>query len=109
MWWSMKLRAILQTIPLSALIVMMSLPVESSSFANSSTDRPVANHPPPSFDLSYLPVFGDFDGDQRLDEAQQHSSGAHVCIRVRFGDWRESHLEFGTRPHYSGMLLAMDV
>jgi hypothetical protein len=109
MYWSMKLRAILQAIRLTALIVMMSLPFASPSFANSPIARDFGNHSPRFFDLSYRPVLGDFDGDRRIDEAQQHSFGAHICIRVRFGDWRESHLDFGTLPRYSGTLLAMDV
>lgn len=105
----MKLRAILQAILLTALIAMMSVPFASSSSANSSIDRSIGNHPSRFFDVNYLPVLGDFDGDRRLDEAQQHSFGGHVCIRVRFGDWRERHLDFGTHPHYSGLLLAIDV
>ena len=109
MWWSMKLRAILQAILLSALIAMMSLPFASSSFANTSNARGFGNYSTHSFDLGYLPILGDFDGDRRLDAAQQDSFGAHVCIRVRFGDWRESHLDFETRPHYSGTLLSKDV
>jgi hypothetical protein len=105
----MKLRAILHAISLTALIVMMSLPFASLSFASNSGAREFDNHSPHLFDLSYRPLLGDFDGDRRIDEAQQHSFGAHACIRVRFGDWRESHLDFGTLPSYSGTLLALDV
>jgi hypothetical protein len=59
--------------------------------------------------LSYLPVLGDFDGDRRLDQAELHLAGSHHCIRVRFGNSRETHLDLGTRPHVGGMLLVLDV
>ena len=58
--------------------------------------------------LSYLLVFGDFDGDHLLDQAQPHSAGDHRCIRVRFGNSLESHLEFGGAQS-AGALLARDI
>lgn len=61
-----------------------------------------------SFGLNYLPVLSDFDGDRRLDQAELHLAGTHHCIRVRFGNTREIHLDFGTRTHSSGMLLVRD-
>jgi hypothetical protein len=57
----------------------------------------------------YLPILSDFDGDHRLDQAELHLAGAHHCIRVRFGNFRETHLDFGTRSHSGGVLLVRDV
>lgn len=68
-----------------------------------ATTRPTCN-----FDLNYLAVVSDFDGDRRLDQAEIHLAGAHHCIRVRFGNTRETHLDFGTRPHSNGVLLVRD-
>ncbi len=63
---------------------------------------------PWSFDVNYLAVQSDFDGDHRLDHAELHLAGTHRCIRIRFGDTRETHLDFGTRPHFSGVLMVRD-
>jgi hypothetical protein len=71
---------------------------------------PQSNARPARFaDVNYLPVLSDFDGDRRLDQAELHLAGTHHCIRVRFGNTRETHLDFGTRPHSSGVLLVRDV
>lgn len=59
--------------------------------------------------VNYLPVLGDFDGDRRLDQAELHLAGSHHCIRVRFGNSSETHLDFGARPHTGGVLLVWDV
>lgn len=61
-----------------------------------------------SFDVNYLAVLSDFDGDRRIDQADLHLAGTHHCIRVRFGNTRETHLDFGTRPHSSGVLMVRD-
>ena len=93
-------------IALTALIVLpFGHPSASGQSARRFSDRPapLAAAPP------YAPVFGDFDGDRRLDEAQPHSAGVHQCIRVRFANSLESHLEFGARTHSLGALLALDI
>ena len=95
----------LKTITNLALMALIILPFghpsASGQSARKSGDR--------SVQLSYLSVFGDFDGDSLLDQAQPHSSGAHQCIRVRFGNSLESHLEFGGGTQSSGALLARDI
>ncbi|HWN98711.1 MAG TPA: hypothetical protein VNS63_05515 [Blastocatellia bacterium] len=58
---------------------------------------------------SYFPLLDDFDGDLRLDQAEVHSVGAHHCIRVRFGNSRECHLESGVSLLERGALLARDI
>jgi len=51
---------------------------------------------------------GDFDGDRRIDHAEFHQAGNHRCIRVRFGNDRETHLSF-TGTFAPGTLLSTDV
>ena len=79
------------------------------SFAKGDVTRQFSARPVQLASLNNLPVFGDFDGDQRLDQADLHLAGAHRCIRVRFGDSRESHLEFHTTPQVLGTLLTWDI
>lgn len=74
---------------------------------------PVPQHesiasPSLSFDVNYFAVQSDFDGDHRLDQAELHMAGTHRCIRVRFGNTHETHLDFGSRPHSSGVLMVRD-
>jgi hypothetical protein len=59
--------------------------------------------------LISLSVLGDFDGDQRLDQAELHLAGAHRCVRVRFGNLRETHLELAVTPQMRGALLTRDI
>ena len=104
----MKLLSLLKIIPKLALIALMVAPFghsdqreqSGSEFSDSSTQLAP---------LSYLSVFGDFDGDRRLDRAQPHSAGVHQCILVRFGNSLESHLKFGDGGQSSGALLARDI
>ena len=79
------------------------------SFANGHVARELSARPAQLASLNNLPVFGDFDGDQRLDQADLHLAGAHRCIRVRFGDSHESHLEFHDAPQVLGTLLTRDI
>jgi hypothetical protein len=79
------------------------------SFANGHVAPRFSAGPAQLASLNNLPVFGDFDGDQRLDQADLHLAGAHRCIRVRFGDSRESHLEFHATPEVLGTLLTRDI
>jgi hypothetical protein len=58
--------------------------------------------------VNYLSALADFDGDRRIDHAELHLAGTHHCIRVRFGNSRETHLDFGTRAHAGGVLLVWD-
>jgi hypothetical protein len=105
----MKLPAMLKSITLMALLVMTGARSTASSFA----ERPIAqwfsNTSAQLPALSLFPVFGDFDGDRRLDQAEPHSSGAHHYIYVQFGNSSGRLLEFGNRPHSSGALLAWDI
>jgi len=95
----------------SALVALIAF-VFATSIARTA---PTSEAPPQSlrrptlsFDMNYLAVLSDFDGDHRVDRAELHLAGAHHCIRVRFGNTRETHLDFGTRPHSSGVLLVRD-
>jgi hypothetical protein len=93
-------------IALAALIVAQ---CGLSSFANGHVAPRFSAGPAQLASLNNLPVFGDFDGDRRLDQADLHLAGAHRCIRVRFGDSRESHLEFHATPEVLGTLLTRDI
>ena len=96
----------LSRIALAALIVAQ---CGLSSFANGHVAPRFSAGPAQLASLNNLPVFGDFDGDRRLDQADLHLAGAHRCIRVRFGDSRESHLEFYATPEVLGTLLTRDI
>ena len=63
----------------------------------------------PASPVTYLPLLSDFDGDRRLDQVELHVDGSHHCIRVRFGNFHETHLDFGARFHSEGILLVRDV
>ena len=80
-----------------------------SSFAKGDVAGQFSARPAQLASLNNLPVLADFDGDQRLDQADLHLAGAHRCIRVRFGDSRESHLEFHPTPQVLGTLLTRDI
>lgn len=83
--------------------------VLAPSVAKSAVSPKTGTRPAQFADLRYLAVLGDFDSDRRLDHAEFHLEGSHHCIRVRFGNFRETHLDFGMRPHSSGALLLWDV
>ena len=102
----MKLPAVLKTIINIALTALIVLPFGHPS-ANGQPVRRFNDRAAPF--AAYFPVFGDFDGDRGLDQAQPHSAGAHQCIRVRFAKSLESHLEFGARTHSLGALVALDI
>ena len=92
-----------------ALAAMIVAQCGLSSFANNHVVPELSARPALRASLNNLPVFGDFDGDQRLDQADLHLAGTHHCIRVRFGDSRESHLEFRATPQVLGTLLTVDI
>src|SRR6266436_4023889 len=85
-----------------ALAAMIVAQCGLSSFATGHVARQFSARPAQLASLNNLPVFGDFDGDQRLDQADLHLAGGHPCIRVRFGDSRESYLEFPTASQVGG-------
>lgn len=91
-------------------LVALIAAVFGSSIAKSTPQKEVSpqSSARPAY-VNYLPILADFDGDRRLDEAELHRAGNHHCIRVRFGNAHETHLDFGTRPHSSGVLLVRDV
>lgn len=96
----------LSRIALAAMIVAQ---CGLSSFAKGDVARQFSARPAQFASLNNLPVLADFDGDKRLDQADLHLAGAHRCIRVRFGDSRESHLEFHTTHQVLGTLLTRDI
>ena len=89
-----------------ALIVTQWVP---SSFADTHVGSDLSRGPWHRASLNSLSVFGDFDGDQRLDQAELHLAGSHHCIRVRFGNSRESHFVFRLPAQVRGTLLTRDV
>jgi hypothetical protein len=91
-----------------ALIVMFVAQWAPSSLTTGSVARQSARATQPGC-FSILPVLGDFDGDRILDQAELHLAGAHRCIRVRFGESRESHLELRATAQVRGALLTRDI
>jgi hypothetical protein len=105
----MKPRAVPGTINLISLVALVVTPFAHSSFAfNPNPIPPVAHRERPA-PASLRPVLGDFDGDSRIDLAEIHLSGTHRCIRVRYGDSRENHLELPGTIQTQGTLLARDI
>lgn len=92
-------------IAIAAAIVAQSGP---SLFARNQFGIQIDARPAPIAMLTNRPVLGDFDGDGRLDLAELHSAGGRGCIRVRFGDSRESHLELDAAAELRGAVLARD-
>lgn len=93
----------------TALVALIAIVFATAVVRGAPTSAPhESTRPTFSFDINYLAVQSDFDGDHRLDQAELHLAGAHHCIRVRFGNARETHLDFGTRPHSSGVLIVRD-
>lgn len=105
----MKLHAVPRSIIGLALTALIFAPWVRSSFAQSPLAQSVSNRPAQLLLLNYLPALADFDGDQRLDQAEVQLAGALRCIRVRFGDSRESHLLYSALPESRGAILARDV
>jgi hypothetical protein len=54
-------------------------------------------------------TIGDFDDDQCIDRAELHQAGRHRCIRVRFGNERETNLLFSSSFFSHGTLLTRDI
>ena len=108
-WRVMKPDWVLKTIINIALAALIVLPFGHPSANGQPAARRSSDCAAPVAPPGYFPVFGDFDGDRRLDQAQPHSAGEHQCIRVRFANSLERHLEFGARAHSLGALLALDI
>ena len=104
----MKPHAVAKSIFAIALTALILAPFANSSFAKSRV-TPQISARPAQITLSFLPLLADFDGDLRVDLAEVHSVGAHQCIRVRFGNSRESHLDSGAALPSRGSLLARDI
>ena len=100
--------SVLKTITIMALTGLIVAPFGHSS-AKGQPARSFSDPAQNSAALRSFFVFGDFDGDHRLDQAERHSAGAHQCIRVRLGNSLESHLEFGAHDHSFGALAVWDV
>lgn len=96
-----------RTILVLLVAIVFATPVVRGTPARDASPQSIAR-PAWSFDVNYLAVQSDFDGDRRLDQAELHLAGTHHCIRVRFGNTRETHLDFGMRPHSSGVLMVRD-
>ena len=59
---------------------------------------------PPSF-----PLFSDFDGDSKLDQAELSASGRHKSIAISLSRSWVTHLSFETETFDRGRLLAGDI
>jgi len=105
----MKLHFALKRIPKLALVAMLIAQCAPSTFSKNRVAPQPRTRPSRLVFLNAHPLFGDFDGDRRLDRAELHLAGAHRCIRVSLGDSRESHLEFGGAAQLNGALLTGDV
>jgi len=103
----MKLLSILKTITNAGLIALIVVPL-GHPFPEGQPALRFSEHTQKSATPCYFSVVGDFDGDHRVDHAEPHSAGAHHCIRVRFGNSFETHLEFGSYAHSSGALIVRD-
>src|SRR5262245_52837922 len=88
-----------------ALIAFWGFP---TSPANHSAGRS-NERPGPIARSSYHLLLSDFDTDRQIDQAEPHSAGLHHCIRVRFGNSRESHLELSALAKTGGALLTWDI
>ncbi|HSB10966.1 MAG TPA: hypothetical protein VLM38_15875 [Blastocatellia bacterium] len=97
-----------RTLSLILLVALIVAPFAHSSFATTPIPNSSA-HRERLVPLSARPVVGDFDGDLRLDQAELHLAGEHRCIRVRYGNSRENHLEFRAPVNANGALLARDI
>jgi len=84
-------------------------PFAHSSFATNPNATLPLVHPERFAPLNLLSVISDFDGDRLLDQAELHVAGEHRCIRVRFGNSRENHLELSSKAQAHGSLLARDI
>lgn len=106
----MKLHHVMVSGRRTALVALIAIVFATPVVRGTPTCAPHESiaRPSLSFDVNYLAVQSDFDGDHRLDQAELHLAGTHRCIRVRFGNTRETHLDFGTRPHSSGVLMVRD-
>lgn len=104
----MKLHSVLKSITNIALTALILVPLGHTP-ARDQRPRQFSDPAAHFAALSYFPVFGDFDGDRRLDQAEPLIAGAHQFIRLRFGNSLESHLEFRARREVFGALLARDI
>src|SRR5437016_4466875 len=77
--------------------------------AKDQTTRHPTTTPAHLTDFNHLSAFADFDGDRKLDQAEMYAGGAYRCIRVRFGNSRETQLTFEAGPAIRGALLAADL
>jgi hypothetical protein len=98
-------RAVQRFLAVLALIAFWgSPPSTASNAARQSSERPG-----PIARLNYHHLLSDFDADGQIDQAEPHSAGLHHCIRVRFGNSHERHLELGALSNASGALLTWDI
>lgn len=92
-------------IPLFAMIVAQ---CEAYQLAQGRVPHQPHLHPAQLVSLNNCPVLRDFDGDRRIDRAELHVARAHRCVRIRFGDSRERHLELRALQS-RGVLVSRDV
>jgi hypothetical protein len=92
-----------------AIIALIGAPAANSAFAKKSVEPQIKAHPARIPSLNCFPILADFDGDRRLDQVELHSVGAHECIRIRFGNSRERHINPGCALQLQDLLLARDI
>ncbi|HYR87154.1 MAG TPA: VCBS repeat-containing protein [Terriglobia bacterium] len=91
--------------PLIALLLLASLHA-IPDFAGSHEASPKFNSGIPSYNL---PVFSDFDGDNKLDQAALSSYGSVKKIRITFGKSAWSLLSFDSGVPERGRLVSGDI
>ncbi len=92
-----------------ALVAIILAQCEPSSFAGVDIADQFSASPAQLASTLSLSVPCDFDGDLRLDEAELHLAGLRRCVRIRFGNSREVHLELDATPQMHGVLLIRDI
>jgi 6-phosphogluconate dehydrogenase, C-terminal domain len=105
----MKPHALPTSIVGIALIVLSLAPRANPTFAKSQVGDRLRDVQALAAGANGLPVLADFDGDDRLDQAELNLADEHRCIRVRFGDSRESDLELEPTLQTFGTILVRDV
>lgn len=105
----MKSHVVPRTLYLISLVALTGALFGQSSFASNPKSSPSFANRERILPTSSNHVLGDFDGDRRLDEADLHVAGEHRCIRVRYGNSREDHLDFRDTVQGCGTLLIRDI
>jgi hypothetical protein len=105
----MRTRVFSASFILAALIALSALPWQPICVTGNQAPRhrPVNTSWLVGFPL--FPLFSDFDGDHKLDQAELVSRGQHQSIHLRFGDSQASALSFDVETAVPGRLVSVDI